>query len=154
MPERRQLIEHEADRQRRRVERVGHFIERRGQHEAQPAIEDGEFRRGEAEVNRHGSPMPFREIHLFAVARGRQAGDDRGVVENFRLALRRRDDRAEFFFRRFEERGRQIAQQPVGVVDFQHGVERCLDRAEQQAAHRRQVFFVRRDVRRASRHRG
>ena len=148
MPERRQLVEHEADRQRRRVEIVSHFVEGGGEDEAQPAIEDGEFRRGEAEVNRHGSPVPLREIHLVAVARRRQAGDDFWIVENFGLALRRRDDRPEFFRGRFEERGRQIAQQPVGVVEWKHGVERVFDRAEQEAAHGRQILFVLGNVRR------
>ena len=42
----------------------------------------------------------------------------------------------------------QIAQQPVGVVDREHGVERVLDRAEQQAAHGRQILFVLGNVRR------
>ena len=58
------------------------------------------------------------------------------------------------FSRRFQERDRQIAQQPVGVVDCEHGVERVFDRAEQHAAHGRQVLFVLGNVRRAHRHRG
>ena len=58
------------------------------------------------------------------------------------------------FSRRFEERGRQIAQQPVGVVEFQHRVERVVDRAEQEPAHRRQVFMLRRESPARNRHRG